>query len=320
MDRKYDAVCIGFIVQDIIITDIPEDALSHDTTVGGTALITSGGDAGNEAITLGNLGSKTGLLVKIGTDSVGNSIYSIVEKEPVDLSLIIRDERAEMMMAIVVIKPSGERSFLVKQGNSSYHLKPEDISDEVLKNTRAVTVGSLFCLPGLDGEGIAGVLARAQSFGALTLCDMTHDSQKIGPEAMVCVYPHVDYMMPSFEEARYVTGESDPDRIAGYFLARGVKNVVLKLGGDGCFFKNREKRFFTDPYEVKAVDTTGCGDNFLGGFTHALLKGWTPEQCTDFACAVGAINATGLGAHHTVKSEQQVLDFMKHTPKRILNR
>ena len=132
MNRKFDAVCIGFIVQDIIITDIPEDALTRDTTVGTEALITSGGDSGNEAITLARLGSKTGLLVKVGRDAIGNSIYSILENEAVDRSLVIRDDAAEMMMAIVVIKPDGERAFLVKRGNSSYHLQPEDVTDEIL--------------------------------------------------------------------------------------------------------------------------------------------------------------------------------------------
>ena len=62
------------------------------------------------------------------------------------------------------------------------------------------------------------------------------------------VYPYTDYLMPSYDEAIYVTGEKDPDKIADYFLDAGVKNVVLKLGGEGCFFKNREKRFFTDPF------------------------------------------------------------------------
>lgn len=320
MSKKYDAVCIGFIVQDIIVTDIPKDALSKDTSVAKEAMITSGGDAGNEAVTLAHLGNRTAPLVKIGRDAIGNSIYAGLEHEPVDLSLIIRDDKAEMMMAIVVIQPDGERSFLVKRGNRHYQLLPEEIPEEALQEARAVTVGSLFCLPGLDGAPIAGILKRARSYGAITLCDMSHDLDRIGPEAQLPVYPHVDYMVPSLEEALYVTGETDPDKVADYFLSHGAGNVVLKLGAEGCFFKNHEKRFFTDPYVVTAIDTTGCGDNFLGGFTHALLKGWPVEKCTEFACAVGAINATGLGAHHTVKSEQQVLSFMEKTPRRHIER
>ena len=320
MNRKYDVVCIGCIVQDIIITGIPLDALSRDTTVGDSALVTSGGDANNESITLARLGSKTAILVKIGYDSIGNSLYSILENEPLDLSLVIRDKNAEMMMAIVVIKTDGERSFLVKQGTSACQLVPTDITDEILKNTRAITVGSLFCLPGLDGAGIADVLKRAQSFGTITICDMTYDINNIGADAMLCAYPHIDYMVPSLEEAMYASGETDLDKIADFFLEHGVKNVIIKLGGDGCFFKNASERFFTDAYQIKPVDTTGCGDNFLGAFTHALLKGWPIRECTDFACAAGSLNATGVGAHHVLQDEAHVLSFMKETPRSHMER
>lgn len=320
MNRKFDVVCIGCIVQDIIITGIAQDALSRDTTVGTDAFVTSGGDANNESITLGRLGSKTAPLVKIGYDSIGNSLYSILENEPLDLSLVVRDENAKMMMAVVVIKTDGERSFLVKQGSSACHLVPEDITDEILKSTRAITVGSLFCLPGLDGAGIAGVLKRAQSFGTLTICDMTYDINNIGPDAMLCAYPYIDYMIPSMEEATYATGETDPDKIADFFLSHGVKNVVLKLGGDGCFFKNASERFYTDAYTITPVDTTGCGDNFLGGFTHGLLKGWPLRECTDFACATGSLNATAIGAHHALKDEAHVRAFMEETPRKHLER
>lgn len=320
MKKKYDAVCIGFAVQDILMTNVPKDALSRDTSVASSATITSGGDAVNEAVTLGRLGSKTGLLVKLGTDSVGKSIYSTLEDEPVDLSLMVRDDEAQMILAIAMIQADGERSFIIRQANDNAYLNEDEITDAILKDTRAVTVGSLFCIPGLDGEPIASILQRAQSHGAFTVCDMTYDQFQIGPKAQEAAYPYIDYMMPSLEEATYVTGETDPNRIADYFLSRGVKNVLLKLGSKGCFFKNKEKRFFTDPYQVKAIDTTGCGDCCLGAFTHALLNEWSIEKCVDFACAVGAINATGVGAHHTLKNEAHVFSFMETTPRRRIDR
>lgn len=320
MNKKYDAVCLGFVVQDILLTDVPKDALTRDTAVASSATVTSGGDAANQSVTLGRLGSKTALLVKLGTDSIGKSIYSTFDGEPVDLSLMIRDDEAQMILAVVMIQPNGDRTFVIRQGNDKCYLTADEISEDVLKNTRALTVGSFYCLPGLDGAPMAGILEKARSYGAITICDMTYDQYHLGPKAQECSYPHIDYIMPSMEEASYVTGETQPDKIADYFLSKGVKNVVLKLGADGCFFKNAEKRFFSDPYDIAAVDTTGCGDCCLGGFTHALLKGWPIEKCVDFACAAGAINATGVGAHHTIQNEEHVLDFMKNTPHRVINR
>lgn len=320
MNKKYDVICIGCIDQDIVISNIPYDALTRDTSVADDGFITSGGDAANQAVNLSYLGSKTALLVRLGTDTVGNTVYSGLENDPLDLSLIIRDDRAVTMLSIVVIKPDGERSFLVKPGNEYFHLKSQDVSDEALSQTRAITIGSLFCLPGLDGPGVADILERAHKYDVTTICDITYDLNHIGPDAQRCVYPHVDYMIPSMEEALYTTGETDPDKIADIFLSWGVKNVLLKLGSKGCFFKNSTERFFSDPYQITTVDTTGCGDSFVAAFTHALLKGWSHEKCADFACATGALNATGLGAHLTIKSEQQVLDFMASTPKIAVER
>ena len=69
MCKKYDVICIGFIVQDIVMSNIPYDALTRDTSVADEGLITSGGDAANQAVTLSYLGSHTALLVKIGRDT-----------------------------------------------------------------------------------------------------------------------------------------------------------------------------------------------------------------------------------------------------------
>ena len=63
MCKKYDVICIGFIVQDIVMSNIPYDALTRDTSVADEGLITSGGDAANQAVTLSYLGSHTALLV-----------------------------------------------------------------------------------------------------------------------------------------------------------------------------------------------------------------------------------------------------------------
>ena len=117
----------------------------------------------------------------------------------------------------------------------------------------------------------------------------------------------------------YVTGGQDEDRMADFFLQKGAANVVIKLGSKGSYFKNQEKCFYTDPFEVTPVDTTGCGDNFTAGFIHAFLKGLSMEECVRFASAAGALNSLGLGASSYIRSEQMVLDFMQNNgQKRII--
>ncbi len=319
--KEFDVICIGQIVQDILVTNIPEEALTcgKDTFMADEILMASGGDAVNEAAVLAKLGNHTALLTRLDKQAVGEMIYSDLVRQGIDTSLLVRPDDCRTFTAIVVIKPDGSHIFFDGPGRN-FTPKLSDIDLSVFEKTRAVTAGSLYALGELDTDGIDKIFKKAQESGAFTVADMNFDSTGLGPHGIDKVYPYTDYLMPSYDEAVYVTGEKDPDRIADYFLAAGVKNVVLKLGGEGCFFKNAEKRFYTDPFQVDPVDTTGCGDNFVAAFVHGLLKGMEPEACAEFACGAGALNSQGLGAHFYVESEEQVFKFMETAKKAVFNR
>lgn len=320
-EKIYDVICIGQVVQDILVTNVPENSFMRDTdTVQADSLrLTSGGDAANEAVVLARLGDKAALLSRIDRRNVGNMIYEEMVEEGVDTSLLLRLEDCETFTSIVCIHPSGDHDFIVGPGKN-YTLEMNDFDLDIFKKTRAVSAASLFGLGTLDTDGIDVIFRTAQEAGALTIADMNYDLEGIGPDGVKNVYPHTDYLMPSFNEAVYVTGKKDPDEVADFFLEKGVKNVVLKMGGDGCFFKNASERFYVDPFDVKPIDTTGCGDNFVAAFTHALLRGMTNRECAEFASAAGAINSLGIGAHMHIQSEQQVLDYMRTAKKREIER
>ena len=61
--------------------------------------------------------------------------------------------------------------------------------------------------------------------------------------------------------------------------------MVIKLGDQGCYVRSEKEEFYMDPFEVEAKDTTGCGDNFVAGFIHSVLRGKTLMDCARFACA-----------------------------------
>ncbi len=322
MDKKYDVICIGQVVQDILVTNIPEDALTcgRDTFLADEILMSAGGDAANEASVLAKLGSRSALLTRLDKLEAGNMIFDDLTRLGVDTSLLVRPDDCRTFSTVVVVKPDGDHIFFAGPGRN-FTLELSDVDMSVFEQARFVTAGSLYSLGSLDGEGIARIFEKARSAGAVTVADMNYDGENRGPHGSDPVYPFTDYLMPSENEAQYVTGETDPDKIADYFLAHGVGNVVLKLGGEGCFFKNGRERFFMDPYKVSPMDTTGCGDNFVAAFIHGLLKGMSHEEAADFACAAGALNSLGLGAHSYIQSEEQVLEFMKQAEKvKILGR
>lgn len=319
--KKFDVICIGQVVQDILTTNVPEDAFNRetDTVMADSLTIATGGDAANEAVILSRLGNKVALLARLDKRNVGNMIYDDMQSEGIDMSYALRMDDCENFTSMVFIHPNGDHDFIVGPGKN-YLPEKADFDMELYKQTRAVSAASLFALGALDTDGIEEIFKTAQESGAYTIADMNFDLQNIGPNGVAKAYPYIDYLMPSLNEAVYVTGLNDPDEIADYFLAAGVKNVVLKLGGEGCFFKNATERFFMDAFEIKPIDTTGCGDNFVAAFIHALLKGKSHYECCEYGSGAGALNSFDVGAHMYIKSEQQILDFVATAPKREMNR
>lgn len=321
MQKKYDVICIGQVTQDILVENVPQNAfmMETDTVKADSLTISPGGDAVNEAIILSRFGENAAVMIRLDRRNVGDIIYKELQDENVDVSLVSRQDDCENFTSMIFIHPDGDHDFIVGPGKN-YSLRRTDVDFHIFCDTRAVSAASLFTLGELDTDGIEEIFRNAKKAGAYTFADANFDLKEIGPCAVKGIYPYTDYLMPSLNEAIYMTGKKEPDEIADWFLQQGVKNVVLKLGDQGCFFKNTEECFYTDPFVVSPVDTTGCGDNFAAAFIHGILKGMPHKECTEFACGAGALNSQGIGAHMVIRSEQQVLDFMKKTSKRDIKR
>ena len=322
MSKKYDVIHIGEANLDITVPDVPDEFFTGDGDTYGCGIITDGcgGDAANQALCVASLGDRNALFGRLDNKMTGQRLYSIMEERGVGTSLIIRDDNCSSPRIIVNVKKDGSHKFLVGKG-FGYGLHKEDIVPGTLDETRILAIGSLFVLDSLDREhGVAYALKFCRDAGGKVVADMTGDVRGLGPKFYEDIYPLIDYMVPSWDEAFYVTGLRHEEQMADYFLERGVGNVVIKLGSKGSFFKNAKEMFYTDPYVVTPVDTTGCGDNFTAGFIHAYLKGLSMRECMQFASAAGALNSQGLGASSYIRSEKMVLDFMQDTPVRHIER
>lgn len=322
MQKKYDVIHIGEANHDFTFPDVPEDFYTGEgeTYVCGTVTDGAGGDAANQALCVASLGDRNALFGRMENGVSGIRLTSILQERGVDTSLIIRDDTCVNPKIMVGVRKDGSHRFLCGIGRN-YGLRREDIVPGTLDQARVLAIGSLFVLDTLDLDGgLRDALKLCRDSGGVVMADMTYDIRSLGPKFYEDVYPMIDYMMPSWDEASYVTGKGSEEEMADYFLERGVGNVIIKLGSRGSLFKNAQEMFYTDPYIVTPVDTTGCGDNFTAGFIHAYLKGQTMRECVRFASAAGALNSLGLGASSYIRSEKMVLDFMKDTPVRKVRR
>jgi ribokinase len=130
----------------------------------------------------------------------------------------------------------------------------------------------------------------------------------------------VTWITPNESETRQLLAidlgdnpSQDATAMAEAILGMGPKNVVLKMGRNGCYVASElpHLRFHNDAYPVAAIDTTAAGDAFNGAFATALLHEWDVQSATRFASATAAISVTRYGAQPSMPTFLEVTEFLR---------
>jgi sugar/nucleoside kinase (ribokinase family) len=99
--------------------------------------------------------------------------------------------------------------------------------------------------------------------------------------------------------------------VAETLLHYGPRTVALKMGDQGSYVRTATEEIMMPAYPVTAVDGTGAGDAYVAGFLRGLLEGWSLEDTTRFANAVGALCTTGVGTTSGVRDLAGTIAFLR---------
>ncbi len=231
----------------------------------------------------------------LGEDEKADFILASYARLGIDCSLIQRTALKETSATILPIRPNGERPALHCRGASDALFVSEAEFDAVL-DCRFLHHGGTGLLAAMDQGQSARLLQAAKARGVTTSFDLIAPNEET-LELLRPLLPSVDYFMPSLEEAAFLSGETQPEAIGHFFLALGVGTCILKDGENGSWLIGRDGGpQHIAPWPVEAVDTTGCGDSYCGGFIAALARGLSVKAACDVASAVAALVATGMGS------------------------
>lgn len=82
--------------------------------------------------------------------------------------------------------------------------------------------------------------------------------------------------------------------------------VVLTLGGEGAWYQQGNRRLHQPALSVKAVDTTGAGDTFIGYFMAALQAQLPIDACLKRASIAAALAVQRPGAAESIPNCDEV--------------
>ncbi|NKX67991.1 sugar kinase (plasmid) [Labrenzia sp. 5N] len=306
---SHDAAVIGLYILDVL--GRPVDAIPEGGNVEfiDEIRLTVAGTAGGTVIDLAKLGLNCLAVGAVGDDEKADFVLSTLNRFKVDTSLMQRLEGVPTSATILNVRRNGDRPALHQRGASDHFDVPADMLDAVLAPS-IIHLGGTGLLAKLDGEPSARLLAEAKKRGRTVTFDLLGANENT-IDLLLPLLPHVDYFMPSIEEARLISGAGDIREAGRFFLDRGVKQCVFTLGGDGVCFMDHQGEFVRQPaFEISVVDTTGCGDAFDAGFITALHHKMDLKTALNFAQASAALVATGLGSDAGIKSFEDTVNFM----------
>ena len=309
MERQTDLICIGMALVDSIIKGFDPHPVSASGYRAVSGSLNAGGESVNEAMAAAKLGLKTGILCALGEDTAGDMIVDSLQRSGVEVGRIIRSKENPTPVTTMFVNEDGTRKSITNRAHR-YNFHPERFPARYT-DARALILGSLFRAPFDDPEIIYSVLSSAKAAEQTVFADTKLPNFRfLKLEDVRDSLPLIDYMTPNEDEARYFSGKETPEEMADVFLSCGVRSVIIKLGGKGCYFKNADQSVFLPACHIRALDATGAGDNFVAGFASEILRGASDADALRFANACGAICTTAVGAGTALQNREQVLAFL----------
>jgi len=307
---KHDVSVIGLYILDVLGRPVDRIPDRGNVDFIEEIRLTVAGTAGGTVIDTAKLGLKSLAVGAVGDDEKADWVLFTMKKHGIDVSAMQQLKGIQTSATILNVRRNGERPALHVRGASDHFDVPVSAYDQVF-DAPIIHLGGTGLLKKLDGEPSRVLLQEAKRRGRIVTFDLIAANAKtIG--IVKPLLPFIDYFMPSIEEARDMSGQSTPEDCARFYLDNGATCCVFTLGGEGAYYAHRDGTRLKSPaYDIKVVDTTGCGDAFDAGFIAALHNKMDPQTSVRFAQAAAGLVATGLGSDAGILSFDHTLDVMK---------
>lgn len=297
-------LCVGEILADMIGEE-KNGTVTYERKAGGAPF--------NVACALKRFNRSVKFVGSVGDDLIGSFLINYAKDFGMDTTYIHQNKERNTTLAFVELNEVGERSFCFYRKNTADYFMP-DVSDELLKATDIVCIGSLMLADEGCVEYALDIIDRAHSFGKTVAFDVNYRTDIYrDTESAIKTYKRIlaaaDIVKLSEDEVEIFTED--------YVNGLTGKLVLITLGADGSEWRYKGENGRMPSITVKVVDTTGAGDAFFAGALSVLDnnagKPWTSQVLNDairFGNIAGALNTTGRGAIDNLPDLETVSKYL----------
>ncbi|MEY4393820.1 MAG: hypothetical protein RL595_1069 [Planctomycetota bacterium] len=300
-DKKFDILGLGCVAVDDLLRvpawpepDTKVRLKHYDRQCGGLTA--------NALVSAARFGAKCAFAGNLGHDPDSEFVRSTLIAEGINLEHIPVESSAKPIHSFIVVDESKDTRTILFHLEGSLGASTNAPSEEVILSSKVLFVDHY----GIEGMIRAAKIARAN--GIPVVADLERNEWP-GFEELLAL---TDHLIVSMKFARKLSGCSSPGAIAHKLFTPGKKVVVVTGGEEGCWFLDETRQLgLQKAFQVKAVDTTGCGDVFHGVYAATLAQGATLQERLRLASAAAAMKALHPGAQRGSPTKSQVDDFLK---------
>lgn len=297
---KFDLVVFGEFFSDMIFYNLRRRPRFSEESKTESFLIAPGGGLATTAIAASRLGTRTGVITRIGADAEYLPTWSQIAQEKLDISAC--EYRKDLPTALTVcIAYKADRMMVTHEpiNHRLENLLANKAVQTKLAQTRHV---HLACALRRPAKWLP-VLRNLRERGITISADFGWNPD-ISINQLISIIRYCDFVFPTEHEARAITGTKSP-LSALEKLQEWVRVPVVKLGAKGSLLMAEGKLYRQPALALPLVDATGVGDAFNGGFLHAFLRGSGWDDCLRAGNICGSMSGTRPGGSQGLPTPQE---------------
>jgi ribokinase len=296
-----DVVVLGSLNMDLVVQTRLHPRPGE--TVHGSGFVTvPGGKGANQAAAAARLGASVAMVGRVGRDAFGQEIVANLAAQGVQTDHIMVDDPSPSGIAMIVVDAAGENTIVVAPGaNGAVAVDDVERARELLSTASYLVLQFEIPLP-----VVRAAISLASSLGVRVVLNPA-PAVRVAPEFFAGVYA----LVVNETEAQTFSGQPVSDAVQAAAAARelqsfGPEVVIVTLGAEGALLRSGELELHVPAHRVKAVDTTGAGDTFVGGLVAAMLQGISLDKAVRYATCAGTLATMRFGAQTSIPSANEV--------------
>lgn len=281
-----------------------------ETVNGGPLQVLPGGKSGNQAAAAARIGATVRMFGAVGSDDNADFLLGKLADAGVDVSNV-RRVLGPSGTTVIIVDAGGENVIVYSPGSNA------QVTVDYVESMREVLTSSTVL--GLCLESPTDAVTAAAHICHEAGVKVLLNNSPFTPTLPAELIENADVLLVNEHEMAQLLGIDEPEdgnwdnfdwkHAAECMKDYGFDQAIVTLGGDGSVVLDSTAEETVSrilPVKVDVVDTTGCGDSFMGTVLAGLASGFSLQDAAQLASYVSGYAATGYGAQASYGTAAQI--------------